>query len=152
MQPGSIVIYTPRDGDESYVALVQSVWPDDSLQLFVLHHQASANVRSALASQCHLVMGPDLVADLAFRVNRLEDLVNFMIERQNAGPLKGATPKPAPEPEPEPEPDEPEEEEENGEPEESDAEPVTIATTSKPPWPSSRSRSTSRARQTPSTE
>lgn len=79
IEPGSLVEFNERVGDPAYIGIVQSVWPDGSLQLFVLHFQAAANVRSASRSQCKLIMGPSQHETIYQRIQRLEDTVNFLM-------------------------------------------------------------------------
>lgn len=118
MEAGSIVSYTPRDGEQPYIAVVQYTWPDGSLQLYAFHHQASANIRSAKASECRLIVGPEQIMDMHRRIDRLEDLFNFLVERQNRQ-------QPA---------------------NEQQADTAEEETETKPAWPSSSSAQTSRAR------
>lgn len=123
MHEGSIVSFREREGEDPYIAIVQREWSDGSLQLFVLHHQASANVRAARREQCEVIIGASQVKSLYASVSALNDKLNYLIEQLEARAGKeGAQPDAG-------------EEDEDGE---------------LKPWPSSSSRSTSRGRRQPS--
>lgn len=125
IEPGSIVEFNERQGDPAYIAVVQHVWPDQSLQLFVFQFQAAANVRAAPRDQCKLLMGPGQYESTETRIRRLEDTVNFLMQHPPA--TKGrliSDVAPTSEDEPEDELDA--------------VTKTTLAYTEKKPWPKSK--------------
>jgi hypothetical protein len=58
MHTGTLVEYTPREGEQSYPAVVMQEWPDGSLQLYALHFENSHQVRSAHPSQVKPILDP----------------------------------------------------------------------------------------------
>src|SRR5215467_9213268 len=97
IEPGFLVEFSERPGEPAHIAIVQRIWPDESLQLFVMHFQAATNVRAALKEQCRVLMGPSQYETVEMRIKRLEDTVNFLMAHANVE----ATPEPEEEDTPE---------------------------------------------------
>jgi hypothetical protein len=109
---GALVSYRPREGEPAYPAIVMQSWPDDSVELHVIHHDAGSHIRSASPAEFDVVFDPtqrdtdaETIQQLTNRISDLEDyigeirpLLNQYFRHFDITPIPVPTPAPTPAP------------------------------------------------------
>lgn len=83
MHQGTLVQYTPREGEASFPAVVMQEWPDGTLQLYALHFENSHQVRSAHPSQVKPIVDPKQILALLVQYDEHDKRLAMLEQRMS---------------------------------------------------------------------